>query len=135
MLVIGLREVIVVEGSRGESTQVDGKSLVFRPQQCDCAILPDQQDTGTPVNRSTVVLRAHVIIQSGKAAGVGLSAATTEAHVISGNIQDGPESRMLHMTRDPGALVCSAGPGQGCRTTWSLGPRAVKASCRCALHS
>ncbi len=75
-----------------------------RPQQCDCAILPDLKDTGTSVNRSTVVSRAHVM-QSGKATGVGLSAATTEAHVISGNIQDGPESRMLRITRDGHAHV------------------------------
>ena len=64
-----------------------------------CTILADPQDTGTPL-----------IKLNRKAAGtVDLSAATTETRVDSGNIQGGPGSRMLQITRGnaqtPGSLT------------------------------
>ena len=84
-------------------------------------------------NHSTVVLHARVLMHNGKAAGVGLSVATTEVLVISGNIEDGRESRLLHITRKPPRLRASVVGRLG--QAASVGPSAVTVSCRCALRS
>ena len=52
--------------------------------------------------KGTASMRARNWPQSGKAAGVGTSAATSEAHVFSGDLQDGTGS--AHNAR-PDALV------------------------------